>query len=96
MNSKSKFQIRLDNDNYKKAMETIIQTFLSDNWFIISKEPADNGIPVFVFQQDAVNILVSGAMNGNRGGITAIVTAENKRDLAAAKKVADRALAKLK
>jgi hypothetical protein len=88
--------VLLQDLDYKQAMEAIIQAMLVDNWFIVSKEPADNSIPVFVFQRDVTNILVSGARNGKVSGITAIVTAASKNELAAGKKVSAKILGKFK
>ena len=67
--------------NYKTFLNSFCEIMLSNMWYLLSKEPADNRIPVLIFQKEGVVVLIDGARMGDLSGLGIIITAENKADL---------------
>ncbi|MHA1683880.1 MAG: hypothetical protein ACTSUE_23270 [Promethearchaeota archaeon] len=73
--------------DYKKKMEIIIKNLMNGTWFMIASEPADNGVPVFVFQKENTIVSISGGRAGNLQCIATIVSAGTKAELRFARKI---------
>ncbi len=80
--------------DYRKVMQDIALLLLGDTWYLLSKEPSDNGVPVLVFQKERVNVLLAGARSGDQGMVVIMVTAGSKPDLAFAAKTIEKIVAK--
>ena len=80
--------------DYRKSMQDMAMLLLGDTWYLISKEPSDNGVPVLVFQKDRVNLLIAGAKTGDIGMVVVMITASSKPELAFAAKAIEKVIEK--
>jgi hypothetical protein len=80
--------------DYRKVMQDIAVLLLGDTWYLISKEPSDNGVPVLVFQKERVNMLLAGASSGGQGMVVVMITAASKPDIAFAGKAIEKVIEK--
>jgi hypothetical protein len=80
--------------DYRKAMRDIALVLLGDTWYLLSKDPSDNGVPVLVFQKERVNVLLAGASSGGQGMVVVMITAGSKPDLAFAAKTIEKVVEK--
>jgi hypothetical protein len=80
--------------DYRKVMQDIALLLLGDTWYLLSKEPSDNGVPVLVFQKERANVLLAGASSGGQGMVVIMVTAGSKPDLAFAAKTIEKVVEK--
>jgi hypothetical protein len=80
--------------DFRKVMQDIAMLLMRDTWYLLSKEPSDNGVPVLVFQKERVNILLAGARSGDLGMVVIMITAGSKPDLAFAVKVIEKVVEK--
>ena len=78
--------------DHRKAMQDIALRLMEDAWYLLSKEPSDNGVPVLVFQKERVNILLAGARTGDLGMVVVMITAGSKPDLAFAVKAIEKVI----
>ncbi len=76
--------------DYRKVMQDMAVRLLGDTWYLQSKEPSNNGVPVLVFQKERVNLLLAGASSGDLGMVVVLVTASSKPDLAFAAKAIEK------
>jgi hypothetical protein len=80
--------------DYRKVMQDIARLLLGETWYLLSKEPSDNGVPVLVFQKERVNVLLAGAKSGDQGMVVVMITAGSKHDLAFAAKAIEKVIEK--
>ncbi len=80
--------------DYRKVMHDIALLLLGDTWYLIVKDPSDNGVPVLVFQKERVNVLLAGASSGGQSMVVVMITAGSKQDLAFAGKAIEKIIEK--
>jgi hypothetical protein len=70
-----------ENFNYRNMLIQIYDTMLENDWYVLSKKPAENSVPVFVFQKEGVHVLIAGARAGGLNGLIITITTSSKADL---------------
>ncbi|MFX0099854.1 MAG: hypothetical protein ACFFCS_09735 [Candidatus Hodarchaeota archaeon] len=75
-----------ENFDYKDILVQIHKTMLDNDWCILHEKPAENRVPVFIFQKAGVRVFFAGASAGELSGLIITITTSSKADLQYSKK----------